>query len=667
MEYETYLKRVDELRRHCYLYYVLDQPEISDADYELLFRRVKQWEDENPDKASPQSPTQFVAGGTRVIGNTLPHRVPMLSIDNVFSYEEFVAWLKSVSRKLGYVPQLVAEFKYDGLAVSLIYVEGTLTSALTRNDGQVGEVVTEQVMQIGTIPLTLENGLTGEVRGEIVIPRDIFERLNDNLLTAGKRTYANPRNAAAGLLRKKTVDAITNLAFVPYDLMSVDNEFDDWTYMEKRQWLSDAFPSVTDEIDPAYIIPEDAVMEVEFAKILKTMDELREKFPVDTDGVVFKTNHSADTEILGRGNRVVNYAIAYKFNALNRRTTCLKVRYQVGTTGLVTPVIDVDPVYLNGVMVTKATAHNYEQLKLWRPMPGDWVEIERAGEVIPFITDVIPNPDNDHSVYRVPDTCPCCATPLTDGHNSNGRYCPNVACTGRRLARLLVAVGRDALDVKGIGEKTLQKLLERYPDMWLSRLVNLTFDDLEYATGSLVMAETLLEEIAAKRKTLLRRALRAEQFEQLGRTLSRRIEMELAKDGLTGNPIDHLISSIKMNPDARLYALIVADEQWESRLDGLKCFDIYYEAPSTVVKESVLTDKRVCITGTIPGATRESLVDAAAAFGAIYAPSVSKRTDILFYGHDAGSKLAKAQELNVTTVDLTDPAIRDEWAFLFDN
>lgn len=667
MDYETYLKRVDELRRHCYLYYVLDQPEISDADYELMFKRVRQWEDEHPERAVPQSPTQFVAGGMRTMGVTLPHRIPMLSIDNVFNYAEFCTWIKAICKVLGYTPkELIAEMKFDGLAVSIIYVDGKLVTALTRNDGMVGEVVTEQVMQIGSIPLTLENGLTGEVRGEIVIPRDIFERLNDNLLATGKRTYANARNAAAGLLRRKSVEAITSLAFVPYDLLSVDDEFKDWTYMDKHAWLTECFPSITDEIDALTVINLAENLEEQFSIVLERFDKLRETYPVDTDGVVIKTNQAKDTETLGRGTRVVNYAIAYKFNALNRRTSVKEVRYQVGTTGLVTPVIEVEPVQLNGVTVSRATAHNYEQLKLWRPLPGDWIEIERAGEVIPYITDVIPNPDNDHSTFHVPDHCPSCNTKLSDGHNSNGRYCPNLKCKGRQLARLNVVVSREALDIKKLGEKTLENLLDQEPTLWIAGIIGLTRQRLLDATGSEKVADSLLEEIALKRRTTLRRALRAEQFEQLGRGLSRRIEELIDESGMTGNPLDELIATIKNNPDASIFKHIVADPEWETRLNGLYCLDLYREPRSKTVKTQQLEGERVCITGTIPGITREALADNVRDNGAVFAPSVSKKTTILFYGHDAGSKLAKARELGVTTVDLTDPLQRETWGYLLE-
>lgn len=667
MDIVGYNKLVDDLRRWSYQYYVLDQPEISDAQYNLLFRSLLDWEEQNPDHVHPQSPSKSVAGGTRAMGVLLPHTVPMLSIDNIFSYEDYNKWIASLRRQLGYEPKMVAEFKYDGLAITLRYEQGRLVAALTRNDGVQGEDVTENVLAIGTIPTAIEN-FNGEIRGEIVVPKDIFERLNDSLAAAGQKTYANCRNAAAGMLRRKKTSYITHLAFIPYGIYVTGEEdpdgIRDMPYDIQRELLRKWVPCIIDAEDPACNLKGWMSDEDKFGLTMSLFDKKREDFPVDVDGVVLKVSDAKDIALLGAGNRVVNHMRAYKFNALNRQSVIREIRFQIGTTGLVTPVIEIEPVELNGVMVTKATAHNFEQLRQWAPRVGDYVAIERAGDVIPYITDVIPSASVEGSPEPLPCTCPVCATPLTSGRNSNGMYCPNADCTGRRVSRLLVVGSREALDIKGLGERTIELLLAKWPTLWIPELVALTVDDLRQAGLGAKDSENLAAEIAEKRHTTLRRALRAEQFESLGRTLSRRIEEDLMRNGMTSNILDELIWSIEHNPGASLYKYIEADPNWKARLQSLHALDIYREI-SSGVSDGTLADMRFSVTGSIPGTDRDKIVAVLRAQGAEFTSGVSKKTTVLFCGHDAGSKLTKARELGIKVVDLTDPETREAWPQLF--
>lgn len=667
MDIKGYNKLVDDLRRWSYQYYVLDQPEISDAQYDLLFRSLLDWEEQNPDHMHPHSPSKSVAGGTRTMGVLVPHLIPMLSIDNLFSYEDYNKWIASVRRTLGYEPMLVAEFKYDGLAISLRYEGGHLTLALTRNDGAQGEDVTANILAIGTIPTYIAD-FTGEVRGEVVVPKDIFDRLNDSLTEAGQKTYANCRNAAAGMLRRRKTSFITQLAFVPYGVIAHGDDpegINDMDYDAQREMLREWVPSIIDPMDPYVSIKGPMSDEQQFGNVMRMFDAARATFPVDVDGVVIKVRKAVDAIKLGVGNRVVNYMRAYKFNALNRQSVIREIRFQIGTTGLVTPVIEILPVELNGVMVTKATAHNFEQLRQWSPRVGDYVAIERAGDVIPYITDVIPSASVAGEAAPLPCECPVCATPLTTGRNSNGMYCPNLDCTGRRVSRLLVAVSREALDIKGLGERTIELLLAQHPKLWLPELMALTPNDLRRAGVGEKDSVKLVTEIAEKRHTTLRRALRAEQFESLGKTLSLKIEVELMRNGMVDSILDELIWSVEHNPGASLYKYIEADPNWKARLTSLHCLDIYREIGVGTNTDGELSGVKFSVTGTIPGTTRDEIVNRLRAKGAEFASGVSKKTDMLFYGHDAGSKLAKALELGIKTVDLTDTDTREAWPDLF--
>lgn len=678
MTYETYLRLVNELRRHAYEYHVLDQPIISDSEYDLLFRRMLDWEEQNPELVHPNSPTKMVAGGSRAIGVLYPHKVPMLSIDNVFDYADFQKWLRTITKRLGHMPELVMEFKYDGLAVSLVYEAGQLVRALTRNDGSQGEDVTENVLAIGTIPVTIEGEFNGEIRGEVVVPRDIFERLNDSLIAAGQQAYANCRNAAAGMLRRGTTSLITNLAFIPYAVIEHDTDanLNQDTYMTQREWLRQVCPCLIDENDPTFVITGgDMAPEItlsNFAGFLDNFDDRRGDFPVDTDGVVIKCNRPDDIRALGHGTRVVKWATAYKFNALNRKTTLRDIVFQVGRTGLVTPVAELEPVELNGVMVDRATMHNVEQMDGWDVRVGNLVAIERAGDVIPYITDIIPVEDNMNPLIKAPAYCPCCESKLTTGRNSNGIYCPNTACTGRRLAWFLNATARDALDVKGLGPAILGKLLAFDPQLTIPKLFNYSKESHQTAAGlGTVEAENLYSELQDKRHTTFTRALIAGGFNSVGKVTAQRIADVYAN---CESPMHALLDTLQGQPgapplDPKYIELIKSTPDWEDTLLSMLFLRFTHNTPS--IDASGINDERIigksfCITGSVPGYPREHIAAHLQAAGGVFKTGVSRHVDYLFYGHDAGGKLKKAQDIGVNCIDLTNPAILDEWKMLFD-
>lgn len=679
MNHEQYLKLVNELRRYAYNYYVLDQSDISDAEYDLLFQRLLTWEENNPDMVHPHSPTLRVAGGSRAIGVLYPHRVPMLSIGNIFDYADFDRWLRGVVRDLGHRPQLLLEFKYDGLAVSIIYENGELVRALTRNDGQQGEDVTENVLAIGSIPVTIEGEFNGEIRGEVVIPRDVFERLNDSLIAAGQRTYANPRNAAAGMLRRGKVDVVTNLAFIPYGVIEYDTDeyLNAMTYLEQREWLKEVCPCLIDALDPTMVMDLGEADELHgtFAEMLKRFDALRADFPVETDGAVIKTNRPEDTRALGHGNRIVHWATAYKFNALNRKTTLLDVTFQVGRTGLVTPVAELEPVELNGVVVTRATMHNVEMLEAKETRVGYLVAIERAGDVIPAITDIIPVENISNPVIRAPTHCPCCDTKLTTGRNSNGIYCPNVQCPDRRTTAFLYATNRDGLDVKGLGEVTVKQILTRYPSLTLQELFKLTPSQVQACTDlSELEAKKLCAELDDKSHTTMARALKAAGIEALGRTGARQIAEHYAGKNLTMEQVTNAVwldvtpGSSQMLPE-RLANIINADTDARRKLSEVEFLSLVPDVNTLDefgVKDDRIKGKGFAVTGSVPGYTRDHIANHLRAAGGVFKSGVSKATDFLFYGHDAGGKLTKARELGIQCIDLTDPTVMQEWIMLLD-
>lgn len=681
MNYAEYLHLVDALRRHAYLYYVLDMPEISDAEYDLMFRKLVEYEESHPDDVSPISPSLKVAGGTRPLGEVFPHKVPMLSIDNVFSVEELMTWLESVERELKRPVPLVAEFKYDGLAVELGYESGQLVRALTRGDGVEGEDVLVNILTIGTVPVHLPEPLTGEIRGEVVIPIDVFEKMNDDIVANGGKAYANPRNAAAGILRRSQPEGMPVLAFIPYDLIEYDNrmELNALPYTDRREWVATMMLSIVDECDPTMVLTSDRDERGHYIDyqdpeawdiIISRFEALRKDYPVATDGIVFKVQHADDCKRLGHGTRVVNYMRAYKFAALNRTTTVLGATFQVGYTGAVTPVFELEPVQLAGVEVTRATIHNMQQLAKWNVRIGDRVEIERSGDVIPYVTGIVPVEGNTNPVLEPISDCPCCGTKLVEGRNSNAMYCPNDACEGRLLAKLELAFSRDALNVKGVGTELLRELIEYYGSkLTIEQIFDLTDEEFQRATSlGPKQINNVMRALASARGQPLWRLIRAACIVGVGRSYAKSLAEHATRVG--NRSIDGIILMATVAPEfferGRVRNAVGAmhrDPQTKEKLKALAFLDV--EAPS-VSGDQPLTDarlagKKFCITGSVMGYTRDQLVDRFTAMGGEFTSSVSKRTDYLFHGVDGGSKLTKAEQLEITTIDLTNPTTLEEW------
>lgn len=659
-------KRAAKLRAHIdeanYRYYVLDNPTVSDAEYDRLLRELHALESQFPDLVTPESPTQRVGAAPLTAFRSVKHSVPMTSMDNALTDEEMRDWDARVRKGLGEGGDVTytAEPKFDGVSVNLRYQDGVLVQASTRGDGYAGEDVTANVRTIRAIPLKLHGRgwpEVLEVRGEVVIPIADFKQLNDEQLSREGKVFANPRNAAAGSLRQldSRITATRPLSFFPWGLGATSAAVAS-CYSQVIKHLKDWGFRVSEFFDVVH--GADACLKYH-ADILKR----REKLPFEIDGVVYKVDDLGARERLGFTSRAPRWAVAHKFPAHEEHTVVEDILASVGRTGVITPVAVLKPVQVSGVTVTHATLHNEDELNRKDVRIGDTVIVRRAGDVIPEVVGVIfdKRPRRTRH-WHMPTKCPVCGSDVVREEEAVAHRCiGGLYCSAQRVGAILHFASRHAMDIQGLGDKLVEQLVGLEMVKTVADLYGLKADVLaaleltgEKATRKLgeKSAQKLLAQIEASKDTTLARFLHALGIPQVGEATAR----ELAEHF---GDIDSLMRADRDSIDAvpNIGASMAEDihaffHEKHNRdvIARLRDSGVHWPKPAQRRVASPVAGKTFVLTGTLETLTRDDAKEKLHALGAKVAGSVSKKTDYVVVGEDPGSKADKAKELGVTTI-----------------
>lgn len=668
-----------ELERHNRLYYVEDAPEITDAEYDRLFRELEALEQEHPELASPDSPTQRVGGAPASDLASVRHEIPMLSIRTETDTQDTGAakFDARVRKELGLGAddppvEYAAELKLDGLAISLRYEQGTLVRAATRGDGEVGEDVTANVRTIRSIPLKLKGRAPGvlEVRGEIYMTRAAFEKMNKRQAEAGAKTFINPRNTAAGAVRqldpKMTAKRPLSFSAHGYGVMQ------GWRAPRRHSELMEAIEAFGIPVDKRRAVVNGAEGLIEYHARIR---EQREKLEFDIDGVVYKVNDLDAQDELGFVAREPRWAVAHKYPPQEEATEVQAIEVQVGRTGTLTPVAKLKPVFVGGVTVSNATLHNEDELRRKDVWVGDTVVIRRAGDVIPEIVSVrTPGPRRAEDRFEMPSRCPVCDSPVVRVEGEAAARCTGgLYCKAQRKQSLLHFAGRRAMDIEGLGEKIVDQLVEREIVRNPADLYGLSVETLagleRMAEKS---AENVKESIDGSRQAQLNRFIYALGIpgvgEEVAKILARHFGTLEAFRGADWPTLGADKEAIrKENAGRKKRGEPLADVPLEGigpeLTDSIQKF---LEEPhnhdvidrlarevkvSATARPGAAAGKTFVLTGTLAGMTRDGAREALEARGHKVAGSVSKKTDYVVAGEDAGSKLDKARALGVRVID----------------
>jgi DNA ligase (NAD+) len=654
--------RADELRReleyHGHRYYVLDDPDISDSDYDALLNELRDIEAEHPELRTPDSPTQRVGGQPLDKFEEVPHLQPMLSLANARNEEELAAWVVRSERylarqgvEMGDV-RFVTEPKIDGLAISLVYEDGVLVRGATRGNGEVGEDVTQNLRTIGAIPLRVEDApALLEVRGEIYLPLAAFARLNEQRAAAGEPTFMNPRNSAAGSIRQldPALAASRPLSMWTYGIGEVDGlEFD--THHEWLDWLRERGFRVNADVEV-----HDTVDQVVAA--CNAWQERRDRLDFEIDGVVVKVDDLDLQRQLGVVGREPRGAIAWKFPPTTATTTLNKVSWNVGRTGHMVPFAELEPVQVSGVIVKLATLHNEEDLRRKDVRPGDEVIVMRAGDVIPQV--VSPTSKAQKAKKRnpppdAPERCPACDTPTIKPEGSVWTICPNRAgCPGQVFQAVKHFVG--AMDIDGLGEENVRRFLEEGLIHDSADLYSLTSDQLSQLEGfGEISANNLIQSLEASKGQPFERVLYGVGIPGVGYVNARNLARSLrSMDELMRADEARLVEVEGIGPImARTIEETLAEDRTRELIDRFRAHGLRMEEEGPAPPaEGPLVGKTLVITGTLPNLSRDDATQRIEAAGGKVTGSVSKKTDYLVAGADPGSKLTKAQDLGTEVLD----------------
>ncbi|KMQ81264.1 DNA ligase [Candidatus Burkholderia pumila] len=645
-----------ELERANYAYYVLDQPDLPDAKYDTLFKELQGIETEHPELIDPDSPTRCVGGEVAEGFTPVAHDVPMLSLNNGFADEDIAAFDKRVSDGLGVSPVSYAcELKFDGLAISLRYDDGKFVQAATRGDGATGEDVTANVRTIRSIPLTLKGKNIPkrlDVRGEVLMFKRDFDRLNQRQRDAGQREFANPRNAAAGGLRQLDPKMTTqrSLSFFAYGIGVLEGAEMPATHSSLLDWYKEMGLPVNAE----RAVVEGAEGLLGFFR--KTREK-RDKLAYDIDGVVYKVNKRDEQDKLGFVSRAPRFELAYKFPAQEALTQLLAIDVQVGRTGAITPVARLAPVFVGGATVTNATLHNEDEVRRKDIRIGDKVTVRRAGDVIPEVVGAILDrrPD-DAREFVMPTECPVCGSKIERlPDEAIARCTGGLFCSAQRKQALWHFAQRRALDIDGLGKKIIDQLVDENLVRTPADLFNLGFSTLakldRFADKS---AQNLLNSLEKARTTTLPRFIYALGIRHVGESTAKDLAKHFGSlDPIIAASVEQLLEVNDVGPiAAEAIHNFFSEEHNQHIIEQLRTKVSWPEGPpAPKAPQGVLAGKTVVLTGTLPSLSREDAKEMLEAAGAKVAESVSKKTDYVVAGAEAGSKLAKAEEIGVPVLD----------------
>ena len=646
----------EEIRRHEELYYVNDNPEISDAEYDDLLARLKELEEQHPQLITPDSPTQRVGGRPVQDFPKVVHRRPMLSLDNSYNIDELRAFDQRCKRLAETRPlEYVAELKIDGVSISLLYEDQILVRGVTRGDGRSGEDVTPNARTIRSVPLRLrEKGqavsAVAEVRGEVFIPRSVFERTNVEREEQGEARFANPRNAAAGTLRQldSKIVATRKLDLFAYDLITGDRK-PFGTHWEALNWLETA----GFRVNPHRALCSSIEEVIEFCN---QMEAQRDDLGYEIDGVVVKVNSTALQDEFGTTQKAPRWAVAYKYPARQATTRVLDITVQVGRTGALTPVAILEPILLAGTTVSRATLHNADEVKRLGVRIGDWVLIEKGGEVIPKVLKVIESRrTGTEKRFRMPKKCPVCGGEISRPEGEVVARCVAADCPAQLKGRLLHFASRRAMRIEGLGDSLVDQLVDKQMVRDAGDLYKLTLEEIAgLERMAKKSAANLLGQIEASKSRELSNLIYALGIRHVG---DRTAAILARKFGSLGALMKATVTDLDDVPEIGLTVAQSVRDWFDDEGNVALCKRLQaagvrteIERPQEVIDER-FSGKQFVLTGTLKGFTRDDARMLIETRGGRVTSSVSKKTDYVIAGDEAGSKLDKATALGVKVIN----------------
>jgi DNA ligase (NAD+) len=647
----------EKIRHHEYRYYVLDDPEMSDADFDKLMNELKRLEAEHPELITPDSPTQRVGGKPREGFVKAKHSSPMLSLDNAYSEEELRDWERRVHELTGRTDlEYMCELKLDGMSLALVYSDGRLERGVTRGDGTTGEDVTSNVRTVRSIPLTIAKdklkkaGIPTdfEVRGEMLMPLAAFRKLNEERERQGLATFANPRNFTAGTVRQlePSITAQRRMDFFAYMLLK-DGRSD----FDRQSKAMDALELASFKVNPNRKLAKNLA---EVWKFIQSWESKRESLPYEIDGIVIKVDRTAWQRELGFTGKAPRWAIAYKYAARGGVTQIEDIVPQVGRTGKLTPVAWLKPVSIGGTTVSRATLHNMDEIERLGVKIGDWVEVERGGDVIPKVVKVVEDKEHPRGKkqFVMPEHCPVCGGNVVRTPGEVDHRCVNANCPAKLQGTILHFASRHVMNIDGLGEALVNQFTERGLVKNVADLYKLTKDDLlKLERMGEKSADNVLAEIEASKKLPLERVIYGLGIRFVGeRTAQFLAEHFGSLDAIMNASAEQLEEVNEVGP--RIAESIVeffGDEHNRKLVSDLRKAGLTF-AGQKKEKGTKLAGKTFVLTGTLERHTRDEAKKMIEDAGGRVPGSVSKKTDYVVAGSDAGSKLDKARELGVRVI-----------------
>ncbi len=662
---EQIKERIDllrkEINKHNYLYYVKSQPEISDYEYDQLLKELEELEQAHPEYYSPYSPTQRV--GSDLSKELLPikHKIPMLSLSNTYNSDELYDFDKRVRASLpdSEKVEYVTELKIDGLSIEVFYRNGLFVEASTRGDGIVGEDITNNAKTIRSLPLTVDISVINDydldefyVRGEVFINKKDFNEINRQREENGEKLFANPRNSASGTLKLQDPRIVSErkLDLFVYYLLSEKENF------ESQSKNLEILEQLGFKVNPTYKINKNISEVLEYCKY---WEEKRNELPYEIDGVVIKVNSIRQQNILGNVAKSPRWAVAYKFKAIQAETIIEDITWQVGRTGVVTPVAELKPVFLMGSTIRRATLHNYDEIKRKDIRKGDWVIIEKGGDVIPKVVKVVKEKRSEESTETLaPDKCPVCGEPLFKPENEVGIYCENSSCPARIKGIITHFSSRQAMDIEGLGEAAIDLLVDKnflsdYADIY--ELHKKREDLIALERFGAKSVDNLFSAIEKSKSKPFEKVLFALGIRFVGSGVAKKLARAFGNiDKLMSATDDEILSVPDIGPSIkeslqRFFSL----EQNITIINRLKSYGLNFQIGEINIDDKLL-GKTFVLTGTLPSLSRNEAKEIIEKNGGRVTGTVSKKTDYILAGEMPGSKLEKGKKLGVAVISEND-------------
>lgn len=637
---------VSLLNQYAKEYYTQDNPTVSDSQYDQLYRELVELEEQHPENILPNSPTHRVGGLVLEGFEKYQHEYPLYSLQDAFSKEELIAFDKRVKAEFP-TASYMAELKIDGLSVSLTYVNGILQVGATRGDGNIGENITENLKRVHDIPLHLDQSLDITVRGECYLPKESFEAINIEKRANGEQEFANPRNAAAGTLRQLNTGIVAKRKLATF------------LYQEASPTQKETQDDVLKELESyGFSVNHHRLISSSMEKIwdfIQTIEKDRISLPYDIDGIVIKVNSLAMQEELGFTVKAPRWAIAYKFPAEEKEAEILSVDWTVGRTGVVTPTANLTPVQLAGTTVSRATLHNVDYIAEKDIRIGDTVVVYKAGDIIPAVLNVVMSKRNQQEVMLIPKLCPSCSSELVHFEDEVALRCINPLCPNQIKERLAHFASRDAMNITGFGPSLVEKLFDAHLIADVADIYRLSIEDLLTLDGIKEKSATkIYHAIQSSKENSAEKLLFGLGIRHVGSKASRLLLEEFGNLRQLSQASQESIASIDGlgGVIAKSLHTFFEKEEVDKLLEELTSYNVNFNyLGKRVSTDAQLSGLTVVLTGKLEKMTRNEAKEKLQNLGAKVTGSVSKKTDLIVAGSDAGSKLTKAQDLGITIQD----------------